>query len=111
MDISSKPVELGDYQGRFGLLGNGNSGRKLGPVRSLPALDLTKLRSQFARVTGQMSEHRLALGVQAEAAPPLAVGRNAVVGDKFVGHGAFCNRQTSVCMLHWNQITSNPGGS
>lgn len=99
MDVSGEAIELGNDQGCPGLLGGGNGCRKLGPIGPFAALDFAEFPNQFASVAGSMPEDRLALGVQAEAASALAVGRNAKVRNKLTGHGALRNRQTSVCML------------
>src|SRR6266852_2392835 len=72
MDVSSEAIEFGNDQGCPGLLGSGDGSRKPGPIGSPAALDFAELPNQFARVTGKMPEDRLALGVQAKAAPPLA---------------------------------------
>jgi len=82
MDISSQTVEFRNDQGRPGLLGTGNGSRELGPIRPPATLDFAEFPDKFASLAGKMPEDRLALGVQAKAAPPLAIGRNAVVGDK-----------------------------
>src|SRR5436189_3702359 len=73
MDISGKPIELGDDQRRLGLLGGGNGSRELRSIRALPALDLAEVRDQLAVVAGNMPHDRVALGVEAKAAPTLAI--------------------------------------
>jgi hypothetical protein len=92
MDVSSEAIELGNDQGCPSLLGSGNGGGKLGPIGPPAALDFAEFPNQFASVAGKVSEDRLALGVQAKAASPLAIGRNAVIGDKLAGHSTLRNR-------------------
>jgi hypothetical protein len=62
-------LELRNDQGRFGLLGGGNGSRELRPIRALPAFDFAEVRGQLAVVAGNMPHDRVALGLEAKAAP------------------------------------------
>ena len=53
-DIASKPVELSDYQGGFGFLRGCDGGGELGPVVTLPALDLRVFSQEIPRVAGEV---------------------------------------------------------
>src|SRR5262249_23319254 len=99
MDISSQAIELGDDQGRLGLLGGSYGGCKLRPVRPLAALHFAELPNQFASVGGHVLLDPFALRIQPQAAPTLAIGGNPIIAYKLIDHGALRNRQTDVCML------------
>ncbi len=54
----------------------------LRPIGVLAALHLLELRHQRAAGLDDVDGHRLALRLQAEARPPLAIRRNAQIADK-----------------------------
>jgi hypothetical protein len=80
-DRAGQPVELGDHQ--HGTLVPAQLQRtvELGPVAPPPALNFGVFGQQLAP-PGHEGRDGGALSIEAEPALPLAVGRDAVVGDE-----------------------------
>ncbi len=76
-----QPVELGDHQHGAFVPAQLQRPAELGPVAPPPALDFGVLGQQLAPPDDE-GRDRGSLSIEAEAALPLAVGRDAVVGDE-----------------------------
>jgi len=93
LDIAGQAVELGHHQGGLLLAGEIQGGLQHGPVAQPLAgarLHLGELADELPAATVEERGDELALGVQAKAGLPLAVGADAVVGDEapgVCGHG------------------------
>lgn len=85
VDIAGEPVELRDDERRADPPARRECLEKLGAVFSLPALHFGELGRDHALATSpaDVIEHGGALRLKAEAALPLAVGGNTIVGDEF----------------------------
>jgi hypothetical protein len=99
MDVSGEAVELRDNQRGFRLLCGGNRSRELRPIGTFPALDFAEIRDQFAAVSGHMPPYCLALGIQAETAPTLAIGRDLKYAINRLDMPSSRHKQTTVCMI------------
>ncbi len=86
-DVARQPIEFGNQQRGTGLPAVGDGLAKLGPVGVLAAFGLDQLGEQRPGAAVREPRHRLALGLDAEAATALLVGADAQIGNKSAVHG------------------------